>query len=374
MTQCDLFVVTGETSGDRLGADLLQALLAKQPHLRISAVAGPLMRTHPIQCLFPMEELQVMGFIDVLKALPRLRRLFYHTLEAIERQKPRLVVTIDYPGFNLRLAKKLKKRGFQGALVHYVCPSVWAWGKKRIPLMARTLHLLLSILPFERKLFAQTTLRTLFIGNPIAERIRKHCYTGALSTTPLIALFPGSRSQEIKRNLPFMLRACKATPGFSVALSVAHPKFIPLIQQILQEEQWEEHSLIWVPAERTYELMKQAHLAIAKSGTVTLELALHHTPTVVIYALSHLDYFIAYYLLRIRLPFYALANLVVEKPLFAELIGPHLTQHRLNAEVRSLLDPFTRATIQKQCQDLAAPLNDKIPSEEAASALLPFLT
>ena len=97
MTGCDLFVVVGETSGDRLGADLLAALLQKQPHLRVSAVAGPLMRAHSIDCLFPMEELQVMGFVDVLLAFPRLKRLFHRTLETIEKLQPRLIITIDYP-------------------------------------------------------------------------------------------------------------------------------------------------------------------------------------------------------------------------------------------------------------------------------------
>lgn len=373
MKGCDLFLVVGEASGDRLGADLLTALFKKRPHLRVSAIAGPLMRAYPIDCPFPMEELQVMGFIDVLLAFPRLRRLFYTTLETIEGLQPRVVITIDYPGFNLRLTQHLKKRGFRGKLVHYVCPSVWAWGKKRIPLMARTLDLLLSILPFESKLFAETSLRTLFIGNPIAERIRNHCYKARVAEGPLIALFPGSRAHEITRNLPLMLRACKATPDLPVALSIANPNLIPLIQKILKIEQWEADKLLWVEADRTYELMKQAHLAIAKSGTVTLELALHHTPTVVIYAISKLDYFIAYYLLRIKLPFYALPNLIAEKQVFAELIGPHLTQSRLNAEVKTLLDPHTRSTLQEQCQDLDRQLSDKTPSEEAAGAVLPFL-
>jgi lipid-A-disaccharide synthase len=374
MKSCDLFIVTGEASGDRLGADLLTALFEKQPHLQVSAIAGPLMRAHPIDCLFPMEELQVMGFIDVLLALPRLRRLFYTALETIERLQPRLVITIDYPGFNLRLAQHLKKRGFQGKLVHYVCPSVWAWGKKRIPIMARTLDLLLSILPFESKLFAKTSLRTLFIGNPIAERLRRHRYATRVAPDPFIALFPGSRAHEIQRNLPLMLRACKVAPDLPVALSIANPKLIPLIQQVLEKEQWDADKLIWVQPDCTYELMKQAHLAIAKSGTVTLELALHHTPTVVIYAISKLDYFIAYYLLRIRLPFYALPNLIAEKQIFAELIGPHLTQNRLNAAVKALLDPHTRSAIQAQCQELDRQLSNKTPSEEAARAVLHFLT
>ena len=158
-----------------------------------------------------------------------------------------------------------------------------------------------------------------------------------------------------------------------VALSVASPQLIPLIEKILEAEQWKD-PLIWVEADRTYELMRQAHLAIAKSGTVTLELALHHTPTVVIYALSWLDYFISYHLLRIRLPFYALPNLIAGKQIFTELMGPTLTQTRLNTAVKALLDAHTRSAIQDLCQELDNHLSDKMPSDEAAHAALQYLT
>jgi len=188
----DLFIVAGEASGDQLGEDLLQAL--KPSQLKIMGIGGPKMRAAGMETIFPMENLQVMGFIDVLFALPHLIRYFNKTVDAILKTRPKAVVTIDYPGFNLRLARTLRKKGFKGKICHYVCPSVWAWGKKRIGLMAKNLDLLLSILPFEQPLFAKTNLTVEYVGHPLVQKI-------SVQENPdlqLIAFFPGSRTKEIE--------------------------------------------------------------------------------------------------------------------------------------------------------------------------------
>ncbi len=373
---CDLFVCAGEKSGDLLGGRLLEALYAQKPTLAIQGVGGIAMRSTAMHCFIPTEELQVMGFVDVLCAFFRLRRLFYAIAKEILRLNPKVVITIDYPGFNLRLAKYLRKQGFRGKLVHFVCPSVWAWGKRRIPLMEKNLDLLLSILPFEKKLFTNTQMRTAFVGNPLAERICSYTYKPFPMGKPLLSLFPGSRTKEIERNLPVMLDAAKSIKKqqdtLHIALSVSEEKFLPLMKTILKKKGWKEEELHWVPSELAYELMKASHLAIAKSGTVTLELALHKVPTVVVYALSFLDRLIAQYLLRIRLPFYCLVNIIAGRSVFAELIGPHLTLLRLEKEVKALFDEPTRRRIQKECDLLLDELSGKHPSEVAAREILNF--
>jgi lipid-A-disaccharide synthase len=302
-----------------------------------------------------------MGFIDVLLALPRIWLRFRRAVRAIEQSQPSVVVTIDYPGFNLRLARTLRKRGFTGKLVHYVCPSVWAWGKRRIPLMARTLDLLLCILPFECALFQGTPLKTLFVGNPIAQRVRGE-RGQEKDAEPLIALFPGSRAHEIRRNLPYMLRACERFPA-RIAVSATQEA---VVRQYLRGAAVE-----LVPASETSALMRRAHFAMAKSGTVTLELALHRVPTVVIYAVSFLDYLIAYHILRIRLPYYALPNVIAGREVFPELIGPRLTDQSLKTALARITLESPR--IEQACEQLATQLEDKSPSKEAAQALLPFL-
>ena len=373
---CDLFIFAGEKSGDLHGEKLLEALFAKAPSLRVAGVGGPLMRTQPMNCLLPTEEFQVMGFIDVFFSLPKLRRHFYFLAKSILKLQPKVVVTIDYPGFNLRLIHYLRKKGFKGKLVHFICPSVWAHGKQRIPLMTNHLDLLLCILPFETQIFKDTPLQTRFVGHPLSERLDTHVYKPLPFTTrkPILSLFPGSRRKEIERNLPLMLKACliKQTEEdrFQIALSLSEERFRPLVEELIKDSGFSQDQIQIVPSSLSYELMKASEASIAKSGTVTLELAFHRIPTIVVYAVSFLDRLIAYYLLRIRLPFYCLVNIIAGREVFPELIGPHFTLSRLLKEMSRISDANYRETVQEQCNSLIQTLSSKRTAQEAATAIL----
>lgn len=368
---CDLFVFAGEKSGDLHGEKLLQALYAKNPNLKIAGVGGPKMRATGMNSIMNMEEFQVMGFIDVFLALPKLIRQFYFVAREILRLKPKAVITIDYPGFNLRMARHLRKKGFKGKLVHFICPSVWAWGKKRIPRMENNLDLLLSILPFEKELFHR--LKVVYVGHPLVERIKHYVYKDYKfpKGKKLLALFPGSRKKEIERNLPHYLEICKQHPELQAAISVSDEKYRPLILEIMRTKGFED--VLLVPGEYSYELMKAAHLAIAKSGTVTLELALHRVPTVVTYGITYLDKIIAYDILRIRLPFYCLVNIIAQKEVFPELIGPSFTLETLRSKVRDLMDSGNRDKIEQECSKLIGLLGEKDTPSEAATEILKLI-
>ncbi|SRR5581483_5740446 len=373
---CDIFVFAGEKSADLHGEKLLLALRAKNPKLKISGVGGPRMRAVGMHSVLKMEDFQVMGFIDVFRALPKLIRQFYFIADHIQKLKPKAVIMIDYPGFNLRMAKHLKKKGFKGKLIHFICPSVWAWGKKRIPLMAENLDLLLSILPFEKKIFADTPLRVAFVGHPLSERIKNYPYKkpSLPSEKKIIALFPGSRKKEIDRNLGLQLDACRQLllerSDLHIALSVSDERFLHEIQRILREKDWDESHLSLVPAEHSYELMQCAYFAIAKSGTVTLELAMHRVPTVVVYGVSRLDKIIAYDILRIRLPFYCLVNIIAQKEVFPELIGPSFSLENLLRKAKELLNEPARSTIYSACGEIVRELSGRDTSKEAAAEIL----
>lgn len=349
----DLFVIAGEASGDQLGEGLLEALYKQRPDLKVFGIGGPKMRAVGIEICFPMEELQVMGFVDVALAFPKLLRYFRKTAQAILEANPPVVVTIDYPGFNLRLAKALRKKGFKGRICHYICPSVWAWGKKRIQLMADNLDLLLSVLPFEKQLFAKTSLRVEYIGHPLARKIEVQ-----KKAENVIGFFPGSRTKEIERNLPFYVRLIeklrKEFPQYTYVVSIAQEKYRPLIQKL-------------APG---LEVMKDQKLclAVAKSGTVTLELALKGIPTVVTYAISPFDIFLAKYIFRISLPFYALPNLIAGKSVFPELIGPALTDENLLREVKNLIT--NQDQCRQECQKLRALLGTQDANQRAAELIL----
>ena len=315
------------------------------------------MRNTPIQPFFHMENLQVMGFTDVLLALPKIAKYFFAIRHRILTLNPKAVVCIDYPDFNLRLEKSLRKKGYQGKLIHYICPTVWAWRKKRIPQMAKTLDLLLTIFPFEKKYFASTNLKVQYVGHPITG-----CKTALHEEERLLALFPGSREAEIRRNLPIQLSAAKKLqkldPQMKIGVSIAHPAFEPLISP-------------FATPYPNHELIHKARAAIATSGTMTLELALHNIPTVVNFAIGPLDCFIAKKIFQINLPFYCIVNIILSREVFPELFGPSLTEKSLESKICELwFDENARRAVIEGCKTLKTALGNRNASKEAAIAIL----
>ncbi len=295
-----------------------------------------------------MENLQVMGFLDVLVALPKLCRQFYQIRDKILELKPKAVICIDYPGFHLKLAKSLKKKGFKGKLIHMVAPTVWAWKKGRIPQMAQTLDLLLTFFPFEPQCFAHTPLPTHYVGHPLSSAVQNFQPKGQFLGQKILGIFPGSRKTEIERNLPIQLAVAKRLqqmdPSFKIVISNAQD-----------------------PIEQNYELMRASYLALATSGTVTLELALHNTPTIVSFAIRRLDCFIAQKIFRINLPFYCIANIVVNKQVFPEFFGPNFTEEALFLAARSLAcDERLRKICQTGCGEVRQALGQTEAAKEAA--------
>ena len=363
LSMCDIFIFAGELSADLHGSKLLSQLYAKNPDLKIAGVLGPEMRKFPAKCVLPMETFAVMGFVDVAKQLPHLIREFRRVRDMILQMNPEVVVTIDYADFSLRLAKSLRKKGYRGKICHYISPSVWAWRKGRVKTMAKNLDLLLTILPFEKKYFSSTSLRVEYVGHPLVSQIKPRT-----SFTPhLIALFPGSRAHEVKRNLPLQLAAFrllqKEMQGLTCIISVAHEGLRPLIDSLAPG--------IPTTTDR-HQLMQTAQVAIAKSGTVTLELALYDTPTVVTYAVSRFDAFLVKYILRILLPHYCLVNIIGGKTIFPELFGPALQVPVLASEVKKILiDP---STCLAGCKEVRNILGRQDASDRSAQLLLSLLS
>lgn len=370
-----LFIFAGEQSGDLHGSHLIKALKAKQPDLKIAGVAGPKMRSKEMECILPMEAFEVMGFSDVVCALPRLYLQFYKIRDHILSKQPCGVILIDYPGFNLRLAKALRQKGYKGKIIHYVAPTVWAWGKHRINMMADTLDLLLTIYPFESAYF-EKKLNTTYVGNPLCEYLSTYQYDDlwqqklAIPTNfPLIALFPGSRIHEITRNLPIMLQAAslykKNHPEAIFCISGSHPTLLASAPKNLQG------ALFSVPKKFNYELMRDSQMAIAKSGTVTLELALHERPTVVIYKLTLLNRLYAKYVLKLKLPHYCIVNILAKRTTFPELIEKGLSAQNIFQYLDTLntdKDAFNNCL--NACREIQKTLCKMNSSTTAAESIL----
>lgn len=368
-----LFIFAGENSGDLHGSHLIQAIKKTIPLISFDGVAGPRMRSHGIQGPHQMEDFEVMGITDVLKNLPKLCSQFYNIRNHILTTNPRGIVLIDYPGFNLRLAQALRKKGFKGKIIQYVSPSVWAHGAHRINQMAKTLDLLLTIFPFEKHSFDVTKLNVAYVGNPLCEYIKNYSYDehwleklSLPKDKRIIALFPGSRHHEILRNLPIMLEAAakykKIAPDAVFAISCVHPT----IFQQLHTPSILQGSLFTIPKEFTYELMRDSRTAIAKSGTVTLELALHKRPTVVVYKLTTLNRLYAQYILKLKLPFYCIVNILAKRCVFPELIEKGFSADILLQHLQTL---DAQTPTRQECIEACEEISKSLSGDQDASLL-----
>lgn len=317
-----IFLFAGETSADLYAGMLLDELKHTLPQTRFWGVGGPHSCKQTFECIMPMQAFQVMGFSDVIKAFPKLACGFFRLKRAILKENPKMVVFIDQPSFGMKLAKRLRKAGYKGKIAQVVAPTVWAWNASRAEKMAKDFDLLLTLFDFEPAYFAHTSLKCRFMGHPIVQLIDSDV-TNSLSldpTRPILSIFPGSRPHEVKRNLKKQLKAaelfCQNHPEMQIVVSSVTGKELP-------------HNVISVPFERRYELMRKSRYALAKSGTVTLELALHQVPTVVTYELSWLNFLMAKHVMKLQLDHFCIANILSKKELFIERIKPPVTSEEI---------------------------------------------
>jgi lipid-A-disaccharide synthase len=376
----NIFLFAGEPSGDLHGSHLIEALRNLNENLVLEAVAGPLMRKQNIDVFMQMEQFAVMGFTDVILALPSLIKKFYKIRNHILKVKPDAVILIDYPGFNLRLATHLRKKGYTGKIIQYICPTVWAWGKNRIEKMSKSLDLLLTIYPFEKEYFLNKPIQVEYIGHPVSQTIQEHSYTNLdVPNDHLIALFPGSREAEIKRNLTKILESAvqikQADPETKFAVSIANDKVEAIIYEMIETNTLKKENFFFVPKDKTYELMRACRTAIAKSGTVTLELALHKKPTVVVYELTRLNRFIAKYIMGVSLPFYCIVNILKNKEIFPELIEKGFTSEILTTNLKEIhREGKSRDLCIQECENIKTLLQSGDAHEKAASSIMGTLS
>lgn len=372
----DLFILAGEKSGDLLGANLFHSLKKEHPSLRVTGVCGRKMREAGVECFLRSEAFEVIGFVETLLSYPKIRRNFFTVRDYILANTPKVVVFIDYPGFNLRMAKELRNCGYKGKLVQYVSPTVWAWGKGRIEVMAENIDLLLTIYPFESSCFVDSPLPVTYVGNPIRESVAKYSYEkewkkifGIDEKKKVVALFPGSRKKELDLNLPYQLAVAekikKHSDDVCFVLSCAHDKIIPIMYKHLKKNSLQLNKDVFLlPKAYSYELMKDAYVAIAKSGTVTLELALHRCPSVVMYKVGWINRFIARYVLRLNLPHFCIVNILQKKEVFPELIAKKVSIKSLYAAFQSL---FCEEKIRQECVQSCIDLEKQLPETQASA-------
>ncbi|MDH5747844.1 MAG: lipid-A-disaccharide synthase [Rhodospirillales bacterium] len=377
-----IFLVAGEPSGDILGARLMAALRRRlDGQVRFAGVGGNRMAAEGLESLFPMSELSVMGLAEILPRLPHLLKRIRQTADLAERLRPDIFITIDSPDFSFRVARRLKGKGFP--LVHYVAPSVWAWRPGRARKLSKFLDHVIALLPFEPPFFEKVGLPCTFVGHPVIEggadagdgaAFRKRY--GISSQTPVVCVLPGSRIGEIRRHLPIfeetVQRLGYSRPGL-VALVVAveeHADEIfdacknwPVLTQEISDS-----------SEEKFDAFAAADVALAASGTVSLELAMAGTPAVIAYKMNLITGWIAR--LLIRVPYVNLINLVLIRPAVPELLLEQCRPRKLTEAVAGLLDDETLRHTQLESAAEALDLlgrNGPSPSERAAEVVMNFL-
>jgi lipid-A-disaccharide synthase len=372
-----VYLLAGEHSGDVLGARLMAALKQARPGLGFAGVGGPRMIAEGLESLFPMHELAVMGLLEVAPRLLRLRRLLAATVADVAAKRPAVLVTIDSPGFALRLLKAVRGTGVKR--VHYVAPQVWAWRERRVRAFPGLWDRLLCLLPFEVAFFAGHGLPASFVGHPVLESgadqgdaARFYARHDIAAGAPVLVLMPGSRQSEVPRLLPVYGRTLALLARTVEGLVAVVPTASAVAEAVRQAAAgWPVRPVIVTEAADKHDAYAAAAAALTKSGTSTLELALAGVPMAVTYRVNAITAMIARRMIRV--PHVAMVNLLAGREVVPELLQQDCTPQRLAETVARLLTEPDVASAQRRAfreviASLAAPAGR--PSVAAALAVL----
>lgn len=339
-----IFIAAGEESGDLHGAALARALRERFPDARLIGLGGGRMKAAGVELMAELGELAVMGFVEVIRHLPFFIDLRKRVFAALERERVDLVIPIDYPGFNLRLAKHARGRGLP--VLYYISPQVWAWHKSRVREMARDADVVAVVLPFEEEYLRSRGVNARFVGHPLLDRAPlegSHAEwarsVGLDPDRPVLGLFPGSRAQELRRHLALFSEA---------AARVVERR--PEVQPAIAVPGGMDRSLYagarWPLVDGSSGLLERATAALVKSGTTTLEGGIAATPMVVVYRMAPASYALAKRVVKV--PHIALANLIADRRVAPEFVQDEATPEALSAALLPLLDadsPERRAMV-----------------------------
>lgn len=374
-----LLIVAGEASGDKHGAKLVAALRAQRPDLPFEffGAGGDEMRAVGVETLVDAREVAIMGALEVARALPKFLRVFRRLREAARERNPQLVILIDWPEFNLRLARKLKRDGHH--VVYYISPQIWAWRSYRLRAIKRDVARMLVILPFEKDYYERHGVEVDYVGHPLLDSVRvtmnraEVCARHKLDATrPLIALLPGSRHSELQHILPPLLTAAQL-------LGQSRPELqfiLPLAQTFGRQEiaaAINDATNLRLIENDTYNALAAADLAVVASGTATLETAIIGTPLIIVYRSSPLNWRLFRPLINV--PFVGMPNLIAGHEIAPELLQNELNGANLADRIVALLDNQEgMKRLRAELAEVRAKLGAAHASERAAQKILALLS
>lgn len=362
------YLIAGEASGDLHGALLMKELKKKDPKAEFRFWGGDLMQAEGGSLVKHYKELAFMGFVEVLSNLTTILKNIKICKEDIDVFQPDAIIYIDYPGFNFRIMKWAKIKGYRNH--YYISPQIWAWKEGRIKAIKRDVDQMYVILPFEKDFYEQKhQFPVHFVGHPLIDAIAqrktvdhiKFLDAYQLDDRPLIALLPGSRKQEIKKMLSVMLEMVDRYPDYQFIIAGAPGQDASFYSEYLKDYP------VTLVMNRTYDLMSLCHAALVTSGTATLETALFKVPQVVCYKGSSISYNIAKRI--VKLEYISLVNLIMDQPVVTELIQSDFNKKKLQKELDLILDPTQRNRIFADYYELEKKLGGIGASENTAALI-----
>lgn len=358
-----VFILCGEASGDLHAANLVREWKEMDQDTVFQAWGGDRLIAENVPVLKHVKELSFMGFIEVLKHLFTILRNFKECKRSLMEFKPDAIILVDFPGFNLRMARWAKEQGI--TVIYYISPQLWAWKQGRIKQVKRYVDFMYCILPFEKAFYARFNYKVSYFGHPLLDEIHRFKQQGfslASSNHPTVALLPGSRLQEVRRKLPIMLAAVKNLEGYQVVIACSNQ--LPL--EIFKEFDVGNAQLVFG---KTYEVLQSSQFALVTSGTATLETALFRVPQVVCYKSNTLSYWIARQVVKIR--YISLVNLILNEPLVEELIQHRCNERTIRAELNRLIqDDGYRNSMIAGYDRLIVELGNQGASQRIAASML----
>ena len=375
MAEAKFLIIAGEPSGDRHGADLVAALKELNPDASFYGIGGEEMAREGVELLYHLEQMAFLGFAEIIKHLPFIFKVLGNLKHWMAANKPAAVILIDYPGFNLRLARIASR--IDVPVVYYICPQLWAWGRNRVEKMRRFVDLLLVIFKFEEDFYREYNIPSKFVGHPLIDEIKISVSSADFRKkhnlhpqNPIIALLPGSRLNEVKKLLPIMVEATvEFEQSGAVEIVVGKSSSVPLA---VYEHIINGRSSLHIVERDTHHLMKHAHVAIVASGTATLETGYLGTPMIVVYTVSPITYRIGKMLVKIKN--IALANIVSGKQVVPELIQKDVTVGNI---IRELDKYFRDASYYEEVQTSLKMIPEKLgppgAAKRAAREIVTFL-
>ncbi len=348
-----IMFIAGEVSGDTNAAAVIKCLRAQGPRLQVFGAGGPQMKAAGMELLLDLTQHAVVGLVEVLKNYRKFKRIFEDLLAEVGRRQPRAVVLVDFPGFNLRFAKAVKRQYPQIKVIYYISPQLWAWHASRAKQIARDVDLLLTIFPFEKAWYAARvpTLRVEFVGHPLAERRPK---TGDRSQKTVL-LLPGSREREVAKIWPVLMGVVDKLPDVKFVAAAVDERTAAMIR----------HPRVRVEIGAARDWMREVTLAVTASGTATMECAFAGCPMIVVYKVNWLTYLVGRLLVTVN--WLAMPNVIAGKSIVPELIQHHASPSRVAAATRSLLQTEgERRIMQRELAAVVASLGGAGSSERAA--------